>query len=429
MIMMFKHALFVGVLIGLYCPTSAAHNGEEEKTSASHFSSIVLDVHNTCPTDHQRNFALDHISRGIHSELSGLLRKVIKCDSNNLGKYPHCAVGNCSVLFDRAVKEGFIRFSGLYWLQPPNENATKVFCNHETRHPEVSSCRLLFHYHPTAKSGHYTLLLRDGVRSVVYCNRETGRPEPESCAHAHQLELPTGDYILRPPPDNEPLNNTVHCDMNREECGNGTWWMKLASKDFSNSSTPCPANWQLLSSPIRACTRTTADGCDSYLIPSGGQNYSRVCGRITAYQRGPAFGFWLSGHNNLSQSYLNGVSVTHGNTPRQHIWSFAASLGNSYCPCSDSGAGSPLPSFVANHYFCETDEQGGTSQGTFILNNPLWDGMTCFGEDACCQFNNPPWFSRTLPTATTDDIEIRLCGLTSVSNYSTPITGLDLYVR
>ena len=27
----------------------------------------------------------------------------------------------------------------------------------------------------------------------------------------------------------------------------------------------------------------------------------------------------------------------------------------------------------------------------------------------CCTFNSPPWFCKTLPHPTTDDIELRLC--------------------
>ena len=32
----------------------------------------------------------------------------------------------------------------------------------------------------------------------------------------------------------------------------------------------------------------------------------------------------------------------------------------------------------------------------------------CSGGSSCCQFNNPPWFCKTLPQST-DDLEIRIC--------------------
>ena len=57
---------------------------------------------------------------------------------------------------------------------------------------------------------------------------------------------------------------------------------------------------------------------------------------------------------------MDGVSITHGGEPRQHIWSYAAShsensvkysLGN--CPCSFQQGSTP-PSFVGNNYYCES---------------------------------------------------------------------------
>ena len=409
----------------------ADDNGERANISlplSPQFTSLELDVPaTTCPTNQQRVVALQHISNGIRSELEELTETVLECDRYLLGKIAHCPADNCSVLFEQ-LEKGLLRFSGFYWLQLPNENPARVFCDRETGYAEVSSCSLLFKYHPSAKSGLYTLLLRDGVRSVVFCNRETGLPEPESCAHAHQLELPSGYYTLRPPPDNVPLNHTVYCDMNHAECGTA-WWVKVASLNLSDETTVCPENWQLMTSPVRACTRSTGEGCDSAFFSSYGHNYTRVCGRVLAHQRGPAYGFWLSGqHNSLDLSYLNGASLTHGETPRHHIWSFAASLGNSYCPCGHR-ENVPHPSFVGEHYFCESDRNVGPTKGVLNLDNPLWDGTDCSVDDTCCLFNNPPWFTRDLASPTTDDLEVRLCGYNTVANHSTPITMLELYVQ
>ena len=406
----------------------AAEKGENSSLPiTTQLSSMQLDLagNTSCPTDYQRSVALKYISDGIRSQLKDLPQSILKCDSTLLGKVAHCPASNCSEIF-RKVKDGVFLFSAFYWLQLPNENATEVYCNRETGFPEVLSCEFLFHYQPTAESGYHTLLLRDGVRSVVYCNRETLHPEPESCAHAHQLKLPSGNYTIRPP-GREPVS--VYCEMDKEECGSN-WWFRVASLDFSNPNTSCPGDWRLITSPVRACTRSTADGCDSVTFSSHGHNYTRVCGRVIAHQRGPAFGFWLSNHlNSLDHVYLNGVSVTRSSSPqpRQHIWSFAASLGASYCPCQHADA--PHPSFVGNHYFCETNFESGLDVGTFNLDNPLWDGTDCFPDDTCCAFNSPPWFSRALANATSDDIEVRLCGFTSVSNYSTPVSMLDLYVQ
>ena len=388
-------------------------------------SSMQLDMvdNASCPTGHQRDLTLKSISSGINTQLKDILNSVVPCDPTVIGKVAHCPAKNCSEIF-RKVETGIFHFSGFYWLKLPDENATRVFCNRDTGYPEVASCNLLFRYHPPANSGHYTLLLPDGVRSIVYCNKKTRLPEPESCAHAHQLELPSGNYTIHPP-GHSTVN--VYCDMDREECGS-KWWVQVASLDFSDPSTICPGNWDLITSPIRGCVRSIADGCDSITFPVLGHTYNHVCGRVLAHQRGPAFGFWLSSHSNsLDTVYLNGASITHGGIPRKHIWSFAASLGESYCPCSRADA--PHPGFVGNNYFCESHLNGGLQEGVIDLDRPLWDGEDCSAEDTCCSFNHPPWFSTALPNTTSDDIEVRLCGLTNVTSYSTPISLLELYVQ
>ena len=408
-------------LVGL----AKGESGDPPPPLNTRFSSVELFVsaeNGSCATSEQREDARRHISKDIREQLVNVPQIFIDCNKYNIGRYPHCAVDNCSVVFDQMTLEnGLIYPSGFFWLKIPNEEARLVFCNRKTGFPEMPSCKLLFSYHPTADSGVYSLLLSDGVRSTVYCNRENNRPEPESCAHAHQLELPTGDYILRPPPDNLPLNYTVHCDMNREECGSDGW-TEVISLNFSNHSTPCPQNWQLKTSPIRGCHRTIENGCSTAKFSTHKHNYTRVCGRVLAHQHGRAFGFFSSTFNDdgIDGNYVNGVSVTRGESPRQHIWTFAASLESSYCQCNDENV--THPSFIGNHYFCES---GGTTED----DNPLWNGKGCSLEDGCCMFNNPPWFSTKLPNATTEDIEFRLCGIYDLSNYTIPISLIELFVQ
>ena len=68
--------------------------------------------------------------------------------------------------------------------------------------------------------------------------------------------------------------------------------------------------------------------CDSATFPANGLSYSRVCGRVNAYQKGipGAFRSSITGHRaGLENTYMEGVSITHGNAgSRQHIWSFVA---------------------------------------------------------------------------------------------------------
>ena len=112
-----------------------------------------------------------------------------------------------------------------------------------------------------------------------------------------------------------------------------------------------------------------------------------------------------------------GVSLTHG-SPRQHIWTFANSHteddeANSclsdHCPC-ETTYNVHVPPFVGADYFCESAVNYGSSvSGQFCQNNPLWDGLDCMPSSMCCSFNTPPYFTKQLPAATTDNIEARIC--------------------
>ena len=59
----------------------------------------------------------------------------------------------------------------------------------------------------------------------------------------------------------------------------------------------------------------------------------------------------------------------------------------------------------------------------------LWDGQDCTSTSTCCQFNNPPWFTKNLPTETTDDIELRICTSATTSAEDTPLELIELYIQ
>ena len=97
------------------------------------------------------------------------------------------------------------------------------------------------------------------------------------------------------------------------------------------------------------------------------------------------------------------------------------------CPC-DTGNYDRVPAFVGNDFFCES---GFNSDWNFpsvlFADDVLWDGQNCNSSSTCCQFNNPPWFIKILPTATIDGIELRIC----VENRSAdvPLELIELYVQ
>ena len=226
-------------------------------------------------------------------------------------------------------------------------------------------------------------------------------------------------------------------------CGGPGFWRRIAHLDISDPEEQCPSNWRLITTPVRACGRTSRFGCYSAVFPSNGASYSRVCGRINAFQQGSTDAFFPSreGRNpGLEGVYIDGISLTHGAAgSRQHIWSFVAAfyeVSSSYnpvyvCPCTDINSNWPyrIPSFIENNYFCDTGNPGpGISLTEVYQDDPLWDGEGCGPSSTCCQFNNPPWFCTTLPQPTTDDIELRNCGDEDTGNEETLVQLVDIYV-
>ena len=89
------------------------------------------------------------------------------------------------------------------------------------------------------------------------------------------------------------------------------------------------------------------------------------------------------------------------------------------------------PPFVDEDHFCEI---GRTNDNiNFITYNPLWDGQGCVAFQACCEFNNPPWFCKQLNQTTTEDIEIRIMGSiagpNSLEEEDTPVELIESFVQ
>ena len=197
-------------------------------------------------------------------------------------------------------------------------------------------------------------------------------------------------------------------------CGGDGGWTRVAYLNMTDPNQQCPSNWNLTTSPIRGCGRSSTESntCDSVLYPVHGRTYSSVCGRVLAYQRGVGIGFYTAlqtRRNTIDASYVSGVSLTHGPAgPRQHIWTFAAALneqdiitvnGVHNCPCTDNNVTWPyqVPSFIGNDYFCDTGNRGpGFRDYIYYLDDPLWDGEGCGSTSTCCEFNTPPWFCKSL---------------------------------
>ena len=225
-------------------------------------------------------------------------------------------------------------------------------------------------------------------------------------------------------------------------CGGTGGWRRDVYLDMNDPSTTCPSGWNMTGYSKRTCGRAT-DGrhtCDSATFPVRGGEYSRICGRIRAYQWGTPNGFdyYHDGIiTTIDGAYAIGVSVTHG-TPRNHIWTFAAGISEDYhltsssrCPC-DASIDIRVPSFVGEDYFCESgiNEPWDSSRHyTFHRNDTLWDGKDCLPSSTCCSRRNPPYFVKQLANSTTDDIEARICLGNFLQYENIAVELVELYVQ
>ena len=228
-------------------------------------------------------------------------------------------------------------------------------------------------------------------------------------------------------------------------CGGTGGWRRAVYLDMRDPTTCCPRGWNMTGYSKRTCGRAT-DGvftCDSVTFSVSGGDYSQVCGRIRAYQHGGAGGFHGAsvGKTSIDEAYFSGVAVVHG-SPRQHIWTFvvgdqenAQSATTGLCPCDTTSlfARTP-PEFVGEDYFCESGYiYGSGPRSQFHSNDPLWDGRDCHSSSTCCSLHNPPYFTKTLNTPTTDDIELRMCMFGEInktySDKNVAVELVELYVK
>ena len=258
---------------------------------------------------------------------------------------------------------------------------------------------------------------------------------------------PSGYYWIQA--KNHTIPVQVYCDMMSRNCNcNSTGgWTRIANLDMTDPNQNCPNGFRLVNRtepPLRLCGRPGNEftGHVTATFPTHGIEYTHVCGRVIGYQFGSTDAFlayFSSRFTPIDGCYVDGIILTHGQLPRQHVWTFAAALdeaqysSHTSCPCirPDKPFTHSLPPFIGQDYFCDAAIPSYTGQpNIFYPDNPLWDGQGCGSTSSCCEFNNPPWFCRQLPQPTTDDIELRICSSGEpITNEDTPLERIEIYVR
>ena len=261
-----------------------------------------------------------------------------------------------------------------------------------------------------------------------------------SCKEILELapDSPSGLYWIR---GTDNGSQHMYCDMVRSCNGTGGGWMRVASIDMTECSGECPSGLRtIVEGSHRVCAMNIdGAGCSSVVFPVEGVQYSQVCGKIIGYQQKTTDAFWQyigGGQTTIDSRYVDGISLTHGQCPRKHIWTFVAALHeyNSHrdnvCPCTNIRNNPPpaVPPFVGQDYFCDTGSEN-HYQFIFYGNDPLWDGAGCGQFSTCCSFNSPPWFLKELSPPTSDDVEMRLCANENRSNEDITFETLEIYVQ
>ena len=162
-------------------------------------------------------------------------------------------------------------------------------------------------------------------------------------------------------------NTCIYCDMERSCKGVGGGWMRVASVNMTDSSNSCPSGLRTLIEPRRLCAMNIdGAGCSSVVLPVEGVQYSRVSLDTSSTLQMLLIPTIMVVKPQLIIIYVDGISLTYGSSPRQHIWTFVAAQHTNYPPPA-------VPPFVGDDYFCDTGSE-----------TPLWDGEGCGQFSTCC---------------------------------------------
>ena len=258
-----------------------------------------------------------------------------------------------------------------------------------------------------------------------------------SCLQIHQVypSATSGYYNI--------LTNgsivTVYCDMEGMNCDEEGGWTSVAYLNMTEPGTTCPSGltqtgYTNINHDVCGQPNPSSAGCDSPFFSTYSLNYTKVCGQVRGYQYFSPDAFRI-GTSDIDSYYVDGVSITYGSNPRQHIWTLSGGwyetrLSSGGCPCNSGSSALPPPSFVGNDYYCESAV--GNKAYSYILyaDDPLWDGQNCNGpESTCCTNPNMPWFLKTLNKTTTDNIELRVCNSQGLPDEDTPLDIIEIYVK
>eukprot|EP00731_Ephydatia_muelleri_P013180 Em0007g490a len=218
----------------------------------------------------------------------------------------------------------------------------------------------------------------------------------------------------------------------------GNQWKRVGYLDMTDPTQSCYPAWKESVAERRTCNkRTEGPSCDSAVIRASNYNYKTVCGRFRGYQVSStdAFCFRPGRVTHINGPYVDGLSITYGSANnRKHLFTYASGVTEKQvgqeCNCPCSGGTSP-PAFIGSDYYCESgNPTANVIFNKFFYDDPLWDGRQCsVNEAGCCNKPNMPWFCKTLPTAISENIEVRICTDQSLLDEDFALEYFELFVK
>lgn len=294
---------------------------------------------------------------------------------------------------------------------------------------------------------HFVETKADGMISYTLCPERKPLDCPRSCNDILSLKPKASSGYYRITTDDDDTEEEVYCEMEGTNCKE-KGWTRIAYVNMSQPGMECPPGLtekRFNNLTYSLCVNNHTDNkimsCEGTSFNTYNIPYSKVCGRVYGYQHGKGLGF--SQELGLTDAYISGVSIRRHT---EHVWTFASGhsetavfgIGN-YCPCNEPSIGNPPPSFVNEHYTCESGRiLGEAEEPEEILysKDRLWDGQQCNDEELdCCDNDQLPWFIRDLKEMDKGNIDFSVCGekplcIESGCHYSdTPIELIELYIK
>ncbi len=229
----------------------------------------------------------------------------------------------------------------------------------------------------------------DAAEEDTGCELGTETCPAESCAKilAADPAAASGSWWLDA--DGDGVAAEAVCDMDQE----GGGWTVIADYDFSSDT--CPGEWVQHSTEGLCYGNLSSGGERSATFDALGLTWDEALVEVCMRQYRSDDAFQRSGSPTLEDSYVDGLSLTHGASgARQHLysWGIGSTQGlNPTYDCPADGGQSP-PSFVGSAWSCDSGDSDSGRES-------VWYTPRLFEGDLQ---------QVALSTSTSEDVEARI---------------------